>query len=603
MSWPAGPLGQMSRVGAGSAILLALSLVRFIYERALVPMYASGPTTYALDSTVVAASLLAAVHPFGHVSASSVLLYASLLFSVAPLTVYWTTLWSARLGWPVLGPIATHTVALVPLVLVLNVLVAEILPFGLIRTALVRRLVSGIVCVIAAVKLAGVWSRASFLDSVSETYVFHGLAATLLNFWLLSYDPNPAPSAVRRGQIPRKKKPSGIASNPYLRAFVIGFANYVLWKGRHVLSSPVLPHPLPEPYSHPSFPLLIHSAVQSVTGLIVVGEALPPPGYRGGADAEMHSLRYLRASHSLLGGTWMGAKVATLDSAPPPTDSFGTALGDSIYATFVLQEAVRLVNSTKKGVAGTWDRALIIGLGAGISASGFRRLGIETTIVEIDPAVYDAARLYFGLPEHDSENLFLEDARRWVFRKQASIEARNEENVFDIIVHDCFSGGGVPEHIFTLEFWNALRTTLHPEGVLVVNIAGTVTSEATRLVSQTLLKSFGHCRAFHDSPESLKIEQYETELMNFVFFCSPLRPLTFRPARKSDFLHSWLRESMLSSLLEREVAYELLTGELDDENYVLTDEHNPLGKLQDAQGHHHWQLMRQVLPDVFWETY
>jgi hypothetical protein len=109
---------------------------------------------------------------------------------------------------------------------------------------------------------------------------------------------------------------------------------------------------------HPSFPLVIHSSVQSNTGLIVVGEALPPPSYQGGPDQEMHSLRYLRASHSLLGGVWMGHKVATLDDVPPQVDSYGTALGDSIYGTFVLQEAVRLVNSSSR--AGKWERALVM---------------------------------------------------------------------------------------------------------------------------------------------------------------------------------------------------------------------------------------------------
>jgi len=126
------------------------------------------------------------------------------------------------------------------------------------------------------------------------------------------------------------------------------------------LCSPVLPHPLQQPYTHPIFPLRIHSSVQSITGLIVVGEALPPPSYAGEDDNEMHSLRYLRASHSILGGVWMGAKVAAIDNTPPITDSYGTPLGDSIYSAFVLQEAVRLVNSTPKGEKGTWENALVM---------------------------------------------------------------------------------------------------------------------------------------------------------------------------------------------------------------------------------------------------
>jgi spermidine synthase len=108
------------------------------------------------------------------------------------------------------------------------------------------------------------------------------------------------------------------------------------------------------------------------------------------------------------------------------------------------------------------------GLGAGISATAFHRHGIATTIVEIDPAVYDAAHLFFGLPEHAPDRLFLEDARTWAARKRAGLESGEEVVLYDIVVHDCFSGGGVPEHIFTVEFWDDLKVALHPEGVVVV---------------------------------------------------------------------------------------------------------------------------------------
>lgn len=68
----------------------------------------------------------------------------------------------------------------------------------------------------------------------------------------------------------------------------------------------------------------------SVTGTIIVGEY---------AENHMPSpLRYLRADHSLLGGRWVGEKKS------------GSPGGESIYAAFVQQEAVRLVQrESKKG--------------------------------------------------------------------------------------------------------------------------------------------------------------------------------------------------------------------------------------------------------------
>lgn len=61
---------------------------------------------------------------------------------------------------------------------------------------------------------------------------------------------------------------------------------------------------------------------ESTTGLIMVGEHIE------------ESFRFLRADHSLLGGRWIGTKVAS-DSR--------NGLGESIYSTFVLQEAIRLI--------------------------------------------------------------------------------------------------------------------------------------------------------------------------------------------------------------------------------------------------------------------
>ncbi|KAJ7167466.1 spermidine synthase [Mycena filopes] len=594
LSWPTGQLGFGCRVGATWTLLAALSFILSLYERALIPVYGAGPTSYTLTTAVGLATLLATILQHNGVSSARALLFGGLLLAAAPLSTYWVAVWTSRWGRPVLGPIVTHLVVLVPMLIALATIVAD-LTVGLasrrtnLSPSIGFRSLAAVGCFVATTGLSRRWLP--YLNNVSETQGFLVVAAALLNIWIMTFQVRPP--------APRKKKAAAPATSPSLRFLILIAFNGVCWQTHKSLASPVLPHPLPEPYLHPTFPLLIHSSIQSITGLIVVGEALPPPSYNGGPDNEMHSLRYLRASHSLLGGAWMGSKVATLSDAPPMTDSFGTPLGDSIYGTFVLQEAARLVNNTAR--AGKWERALIIGLGAGISATAFSRHGIETTIVEIDPAVYDAARLYFGLPEHAPENLFLEDARTWAARRRASIRGGKPPALFDIAVHDCFSGGGVPEHIFTLEFWDDLKAALHPEGVVVVNFAGTVLSDSSRMISQTLTKSFGHCRAFHDSQGELKEEEYETELINLVFFCSS-RELTFREAGRPDYLDSYLREHVLSTLPSREVPLGLLTGQLEDK-FILTDAHNPLGKLQDALGHHHWTLMRQVLPDIFWETY
>jgi len=128
-----------------------------------------------------------------------------------------------------------------------------------------------------------------------------------------------------------------------------------MWYNIHTFfENPVLPHPLQKIYSHPENQLRILSAEQSVTGLITVAEWLPSAHQEG--DDVMHSARYLRASHSLLGGVWIRDKVETIGNAEPIRDSRNTPLGDSIYATFVQQEAGLLVNITK----GDWNNGLVM---------------------------------------------------------------------------------------------------------------------------------------------------------------------------------------------------------------------------------------------------
>lgn len=105
------------------------------------------------------------------------------------------------------------------------------------------------------------------------------------------------------------------------------------------------------PYRSRAYPLRILSSKDSVTGVVVVGELLPPRA-EVVDPTTIHSIRYLRASHSLLGGIWIGPHVASLDGAPPRTDQAGTPLGDSIYSTFVLQDAARLVMKNLQGDGG-----------------------------------------------------------------------------------------------------------------------------------------------------------------------------------------------------------------------------------------------------------
>ncbi|KIM46329.1 hypothetical protein M413DRAFT_441412 [Hebeloma cylindrosporum] len=594
------------------SVIVPLSLIIFTHEREMIPLYGSGPTSYLLDKIVFAAAIASAIHPI-RVSLSRNLLYSGIALSLAPNATYWIAVWTSRRKDPLFGPALTHTFALGPLVFLLTTFVAEMEDMDLEgkandsnteRPRIVLRLIrAGVTYLIAFNLKERVWASNSLLYHVSDSFIFLIFAGIFYNLWIASFTYRTQGPKVA-SELRTQTKDRSLLSEYQVKAAAI-FAFTAFWWAIHPkFMNPILPHPLSQVYTHPTYPLQVLSAEQSVTGLITVVEWLPPPDYQVENNQQLHSVRYLRASHSLLGGVWTHDKIQVLDDEQPLMDLAGGPLGDSIYSTFVLQEAVRLVNSTKAGKAGAWMNALVIGLGSGISATSFIRHQISTTIVEIDPAVYKAARTFFGLPDPGPDKVFLEDARAWSSKQRAKIEAGQKKVLFDIVVHDCFSGGGVPQHIFTVEFWDDLKVTMQPEGILVVNFAGILRSRSSRLVINTLEKSFGQCRAFHDVFDGLNDEKYDTEFINVVVFCTQSSaPLTFRQTRRTDWLGSPLRRHVLKTLEAREVDLRSIRDPSEGNRYILTDKNNPLGILQGEQGSHHWQVMREVLPDIHWETY
>ncbi|PFH52610.1 hypothetical protein AMATHDRAFT_139709 [Amanita thiersii Skay4041] len=576
--------------------LLSLSLVIFAHERTLVPLYGSGPTTYLLSSIVLVAMQASALHPF-HIPLNRNLLYSALTLTLAPNATYWVGVWTSRRKNPLLGPAITHAIVLGPQAFALTTFLFNTSKDSS-RPRTVYRLLATVISWQLTLSLAHqAWSQTGFLRRISDSQIYLNLACLLYIAWIAS------PFTTTPIQDMKKQPLTTTMTSGAKSLRLVLFA--ILWCLAHSrLTSPILPHPLPEPYTLMDYPLRILSSVQSNTGLISVAEILPRTTQPEdpSENSDVQSVRYLRASHSILGGVWMNDKIHVIDDEPPVTDSSGTPLGDSIYATFVLQEAVRLVNSTSNQM----QEGLIIGLGTGISATAFQRHGLVTTIVEIDPAVYDAARQYFGLPDPGPDRVFLEDARAWVSRRKAEIDLTKMHTPFDFVVHDCFSGGGVPEHIYTLEFWNDTKSLLGSEGIAVVNYAGMAKSESSRMIFYTLLAAFTQCRAFHDLTDAngLSPDAYHTSFINIVIFCTNSnKPLMFRKSRKSDYLGSPLRRHVLAALESREVNLSSILDADDSQRYVITDKRNPLGRLQEAQGHHHWSLMREVLPDINWETY
>ena len=106
---------------------------------------------------------------------------------------------------------------------------------------------------------------------------------------------------------------------------------------------------------------------------------------------------------------------------------------------------------------------ILSGLGIGTTPTTLIKHKVDTTIVELDPIVYEYARKYFALPANHRSFIgnaldFVETARKDTGTKQQ----------YRYIVHDVFTGGAEPIALFTAEFLSGLYDLLKPDGAIAI---------------------------------------------------------------------------------------------------------------------------------------
>ena len=127
---------------------------------------------------------------------------------------------------------------------------------------------------------------------------------------------------------------------------------------------------------------------------------------------------------------------------------------------------------------------LIIGLGGGLLGKLFSFYDWRVEAVEIDPVVAEAAKTYFDYPRP----VTISDGR--YFSENTS------SRDWDCIILDAFFGESIPTHLFTLEMFEICKRRLSSEGILALNVIGSIGSPLTGHLTHTLKQVFSDVAIF-----------------------------------------------------------------------------------------------------------
>lgn len=126
------------------------------------------------------------------------------------------------------------------------------------------------------------------------------------------------------------------------------------------------------------------------------------------------------------------------------------------------------------------ERVAMLGNAAGTAARAYERYypGANVDGVELDPAVSDVGRRFFGMGEIGTLTVHDQDARAFL---------RETDRRYDVIIVDAYRPPYVPFYLATREFFELVRERLMPGGLVALNVATTPENhELAREISGTL---------------------------------------------------------------------------------------------------------------------
>ncbi|WP_241759284.1 spermidine synthase [Pyxidicoccus parkwayensis] len=135
------------------------------------------------------------------------------------------------------------------------------------------------------------------------------------------------------------------------------------------------------------------------------------------------------------------------------------------------------------------ERILAVGLGGGAIPMFLRAVlpGVPIDVVELEPDVVEAAKLYCGVEEDDTLRIHVADGREF-------IEAPGP--TYSLVFLDAYGDSSIPAHLATREFFGAVRARLTPDGAVVGNIWESVSNPLFHSMLRTWQVSFRQLHRF-----------------------------------------------------------------------------------------------------------
>jgi hypothetical protein len=296
--------------------------------------------------------------------------------------------------------------------------------------------------------------------------------------------------------------------------------------------------------------LTIYARAESITGFVSVVETTSAYG----------KILLMKCDHSILGGQYLEYQR------------------DSIFGVFYCMDFVRFVKTDIRH----HQRALVIGLGIGVSAKTLIDSGIDVDVVEIDPVLYSYAQLYFDMPK--PKKAYLQDARKFM--------ENHSSPVYDYILHDIFSGGIVSPSLFSVEALVLAKRLLLPNGVLVVNFVGKIDSLASKSVTATLQTVFKNVLSI---PEDENV----VEVQNILYFAS-----NHGDAIEFDFNQdtSFTDSTTYRHTLTKFQTQAKFVPEKVDPFFAILDKSNPLESEQYSSAILHFDIVGRIFNNKYFWT-